>query len=86
MKSKNFKSLLAGIMLLLSLFAVSPFDAGAQGPIKFEYGGDAKIKFEDSKWWLYTVCNEFEGNTCTTKDGATRIEIPKLADVMGGGN
>ena len=80
MKSKNFKSLLAGIMLLLSLFAVSPFDAGAQGPIKFEYGSKTWLQVENGTTWQYTECQQLEGDSCTTAGAVTRINVTAIID------
>ncbi|MGW8121802.1 hypothetical protein ACV07N_04010 [Roseivirga echinicomitans] len=65
-------------IMLLSLFAMPPVAIAQeqQDPIKFQYAGDMKAKSEGGEYYIYVYCNKYEGDTCTSGDGATRLHVP----------
>ncbi len=58
---------------LASLSLISPF---ATAQVRFAYAGDMKAKYEGKEFYIYIYCNKYEGDTCTSADGATRLYIP----------
>ena len=78
MKEKSRVISFSLAILLLALFAM-PSTIVAQeleGPVRLQYAGDMKAKYEGEKLYIYTYRNKYEGDTCTSADGATRVHIP----------
>lgn len=77
-KKSRFLSSVLAVFLLVFTLNTSVSVAQNQGePIKFQYAGDVKGKYENGNYYIYTYCNRFEGDTCTNPEAATRIQIPE---------
>jgi len=65
--------------MAIALIALSVFPSPAiaqDGPVQFQYGGDMRAKYEEKSFYIYVYCNKYEGDTCTSADGAMRLHIP----------
>lgn len=54
----------------------------SQAQIKFVYAATSHLDHEGEKWYVYTECNEYEGNSCATPDAVIREDVTELIRLL----
>ena len=76
-RKKQFLSSVFAVAFMALTLVPSVTVGQEEGPVKFQYAGDMKAKWEGEKFYIYLYCNKYEGDSCTSSEGAMRIHIPK---------